>query len=104
MGKRGDFALSNFCKAKANRCEAPQSPAAVVCNQKEHPMKTILLLHDEATRPMRLLENPAPIVRLCETEAVAGCNCDRWGHPCPRCVTHGIQPKADLPISFTVQK
>jgi hypothetical protein len=18
-----------------------------------------------------------------ETEAVAGCNCDRWGHPCP---------------------
>ena len=51
-------------------------------------MKTNLLLQDEATRPMQLLQNAMPAkVRLRETgTAVAGCNCDRWGHPCPSCV------------------
>ena len=67
-------------------------------------MKTILLLHDEATRPMWLLENPAPIVRLCETEPVAGCNCDRWGHPCPSCVERVVEPKPELPISVLTMK
>jgi len=67
-------------------------------------MKTILLLHDEATRPMRLLENMAPIVRLCETEVVAGCNCDRWGHPCPGCAERVVEPKAELPISVPAMK
>ena len=50
-------------------------------------MKTILLLHDEATQPTQLLRNALPAkVLVRETEAVAGCNCDRWGHPCPGCV------------------
>ena len=50
-------------------------------------MKTILLLHDEATQPTQLLRNALPAkVPVRETEAVAGCNCDRWGHPCPGCV------------------
>ncbi len=49
-------------------------------------MKTILLLHDEAT-PTQLLQNALPTkVPGRESEAVAGCNCDRWGHPCPGCV------------------
>ena len=52
-------------------------------------MKTILLLHDEARRPRQLLRNAVPAkVPLRKTEAVAGCNCDRWGHPCPRRVEH----------------
>ena len=47
-------------------------------------MKTILLLHDE---PTQLLRNALPAkFPIRETEAVAGCNCDRWGHPCPGCV------------------
>jgi hypothetical protein len=69
-------------------------------------MKTNLLLHDEATRPMQLLQNAMPAkVRLRETEtAVAGCNCDRWGHPCPSCAERIVQPKADLPISLRTMK
>jgi hypothetical protein len=50
-------------------------------------MKTTRLLNDE-TRPAKLmLRNIATtkvIVR--EAEAVAGCNCDRWDHPCAGCV------------------
>ena len=50
-------------------------------------MKTILLLHDEATQPKQLLRNALPAkVPFRETEAVAGCNCDRWGHPCAGCL------------------
>jgi hypothetical protein len=45
-------------------------------------MKTILLLHDEARQPTQLLRNALPTKAPGrETEAVAGCNCDRWGHP-----------------------
>jgi hypothetical protein len=52
-------------------------------------MKTILLLHDEARRSVQLLQNAVPAkVPLREIEAVAGCDCDRWGHPCrARCST-----------------
>ena len=50
-------------------------------------MKTILLLHDETRRPTQLLRNALPAkVAIRETETVASCNCDRWGHPCPGCV------------------
>ena len=47
-------------------------------------MKTILLLRDEARPPTQLLRNALPSkLPVREAEAVAGCNCDRWGHPCP---------------------
>jgi len=50
-------------------------------------MKTILLLHDEAKQPTKLLQNALPAkFPVREIEAVAGCNCDRWGHPFPGCV------------------
>ena len=68
-------------------------------------MKTILLLHDEATQPTQLLRNALPAkARVRETEAVAGCNCDRWGHPCPGCVNHDIAPKAETPVSSPVKQ
>jgi len=68
-------------------------------------MKTILLLHDEATQPTQLLRNALPAkARVRETEAVAGCNCDRWGHPCPGCVNHDIVPKAETPVSSPVKQ
>jgi hypothetical protein len=63
-------------------------------------MKTTLLLNDE-TRPAKLmLQNIARTkVILREAVAVAGCNCDRWGHPCPACDERKVQPKPELPIS-----
>ena len=69
-------------------------------------MKTILLLHDEATQPKQLLRNALPDkVPVRETEAVAGCNCDRWGHPCPGCVERiVVQPMPELPISMPTKK
>jgi len=63
-------------------------------------MKTILLLHNEATRPAQLLQDTVPAkAPFRETKAVANCNCDRWGHPCPGCVEHIVQPEAEFPIS-----
>jgi len=69
-------------------------------------MKTILLLHDEARRPTRLLQNAVPArVPIREIETVARCNCDRWGHPCPGCVERVVvQPKPELPISMPTKK
>jgi hypothetical protein len=64
-------------------------------------MKTILLLHDEATQPTQLLPAKFPVR---ETEAVAGCNCDRWGHPCPGCVERVAQPAPELRISMPTKK
>jgi hypothetical protein len=59
----------------------------------------ILLLDKQTTSPTQLLENAVPNVRVRETEALAGCNCDRWGHPCPRCSDATVQPKPKVPIS-----
>jgi hypothetical protein len=69
-------------------------------------MKTILLLHDEATRPTQLLRNALPAkFPVRETEAVAGCNCDRWGHPCPGCVERiVVQSIPEIPISIPAKK
>jgi hypothetical protein len=39
-----------------------------------------------------------------ETEAVAGCNCDRWGHPCPSCDEREVQMKAQVPISSPAKR
>ena len=68
-------------------------------------MKGILLLHDEATQPTRLLRNALPSkIPVRETEAVAGFNCDRWGHPYPGCVERIAQPAPELPISMLTKK
>ena len=68
-------------------------------------MKTILLLHDEATQPKQLLRNALPDkVPVRETEAVAGCNCDRWGHPFLGCVERVAQPILEVPISMRTKK
>ena len=68
-------------------------------------MKRILLLQDEATQPKQLLRNMLPAkVPVRETEAVAACNCDRWGHPCPGCGERIAQPAPELPISMPMKK
>jgi len=61
-------------------------------------MKTILFLNDETAQARLLLQNPVPAkVKLFVNEAVAGCNCDRWGHPCPNCVERNVEPTTSLP-------
>ena len=68
-------------------------------------MKKILLLHDEARQPTQLLRNALPAkFPVRETAAVAACNCDRWGHPCPGCVERIAQPAEELPISMPMKK
>jgi hypothetical protein len=63
-------------------------------------MKTTLLLNDESRPAKLMLQNVAPTnVTRRETLAVAGCNCDRWGHPCPSCIESTIQPMPELSIS-----
>jgi hypothetical protein len=68
-------------------------------------MKTILLLHDEAKQPTQLLRNTLPAkFPVPETETVAACNCDRWGHPCSGCVERVAQPAPELLISMPTKK
>jgi hypothetical protein len=62
-------------------------------------MKKILFLNDETAHPTQLLQDAVgTAIPGRDTEAVAGCNCDRWGHPCPGCVDRIVQPTAKLPI------
>lgn len=54
-------------------------------------MKTTLLLTDEAQTSRLMLKDVAfDELRVRDTEPHPGCNCDRWGHPCPGCVDRDI--------------
>jgi hypothetical protein len=60
-------------------------------------MKPILLLNDEPeTVRLMLGEVTSGGVAVRESEARAGCNCDRWGHPCPGCVDRNVPPEATI--------
>lgn len=66
-------------------------------------MKTTLLLADEAETTRLMLKDIAfeqSPVR--ETNAHAGCNCDRWGHPCAGCVNRVIS-NAETPVHHQSQ-
>jgi len=64
-------------------------------------MKMTLFLNDETVQTRLLLENTASTeVSQCETESVAGCNCDRWGHPCPGHGHPTVELKAERPFSL----
>ena len=68
-------------------------------------MKATLLLNDESETARLMLKDVAfDLVKVRETEAVAGCNCDRWGHPCPRCDEREVQMKAQVPISSPAKR
>jgi hypothetical protein len=63
-------------------------------------MKTILLLNDKSGSGKPKLQNLAGTkVTARASEGSPGCNCDRWGHPCPGCVERNVQPNAALPVS-----
>ena len=66
-------------------------------------MKTTLFLDDETVQAKLLLDNPAPTeAPVHETEAVAGCNCDRWGHPCPGWGHSNVELKGERPFFITL--
>ena len=68
-------------------------------------MKTTLLLTDETERTRLMLKHVAfDGLALRDTEAHAGCNCDRWGHPFPGCVDRDMIPKAKTPVSSPVKQ
>ena len=59
-------------------------------------MKTTPLLSDEPETAGLLLKEVAfDKLPVRESEARAGCNCDRWGHPYPECVERNIRPEAE---------
>lgn len=64
-------------------------------------MKPILLLKNETLARERLVKAADTLeIPTGETEAVAGCNCDRWGHPYPGCVHRVVEAEAHFPISI----
>ena len=60
-------------------------------------MKPILLLNDK-TEIVRLMLEQVTSGGMAEheSEACAGCNCDRWGHPCMGVSTPKNQTKSTL--------
>ena len=67
-------------------------------------MKPTLLLSDEPETVMLMLRNvTSGDVAVPESGARAGCNCDRWGHPCRGCLEHNKRERADAPISSAIK-
>ena len=68
-------------------------------------MKPTLLLSDEAKKTRLMLKDGAfAELPVRDTEAHLGCNCDRWGHPCPGCVNRDIVPGAETLASSSVKQ
>jgi hypothetical protein len=68
-------------------------------------MEPTLLLNDEPdTVRLMLKEVTSGGVAVRESEWRAGCNCDRWGHPCPGRVERNIRPKVETPIASSVKQ
>ena len=68
-------------------------------------MKATLLLNDEGAAARLMLQNIRPSKGvLSDNYAVAGCNCDRWGHPCRGCDEREVQMKAQVPISSPAKR
>ena len=68
-------------------------------------MKANLLLTDEAEITRLMLKDVAfDELAMRDSEAHAGCNCDRWGHPCPDYVEHNVQVQPNLSTSGPAKK
>ena len=68
-------------------------------------MKTTLLLDDETETTGLMLKDVAfDELPARDAEAHVGCNCDRWGHPCPGCVNRDIASGAETPASSSVKQ
>jgi len=62
-------------------------------------MKTNLFVKNGKVRVRLRLKNAMPAkVTAREPEVAAGCNCDRWGHPCPGCVHQVVEPETHVSV------
>jgi hypothetical protein len=68
-------------------------------------MRSTLLL-DDGPETVRLMLKEVTLSDLAvgKREARAGCNCDRWGHPCPECINYPIVPEAETSLSSPVNQ
>ena len=64
-------------------------------------MKTTLLERKPAGLVLKEVRSVAPVG---ESEARAGCNCDRWGHACPGRDKRNIPTETDTTISSIVKQ
>jgi hypothetical protein len=68
-------------------------------------MKTTLLLNDEPKTTRLLLKEVAFAESAArESACLAGCNCDRWGHPCSGCVERTIRTEEETPSHHQSQR
>jgi len=59
-------------------------------------MKPTQVLNEKSqTVRLMLKDVTSRVVAVRETEVHAGCNCDRWGHPCPGCLDRKEQAEGD---------
>jgi hypothetical protein len=95
----------NFCKAKANKRPVAANGRPSFGRSRSDSMKSTLLLTNEAETTRLMLKNVAfDELAARNTETHAGCNCDRWGHPCPGCIDRDIVPRAKTPVSSPVKQ
>jgi len=66
--------------------------AAIAFNRtRSDSIKTNLLLTNEAETTRLMLKDVAfAELAMRDSGAHAGCNCDRWGHPCPGCINRVV--------------
>jgi hypothetical protein len=68
-------------------------------------MKPTLLLSDEAETTRLMLKDVAfAELPVGDIEPHVGCNCDRWGHPCPGCVNHDTAPATETSVSPSIKQ
>jgi hypothetical protein len=94
-----------FAKQNPTNAQSPTSRRNTFENSRSDSMKPTLLLNDEPEIVRLILEEvTSDGMAVRENEARAGCNCDRWGHPCSGCVDRDIVPKAETPVSSPVKQ
>jgi hypothetical protein len=79
-------------QSKTQQMHSRAAAAAVAFNStRSDSMKANLLLTDEAEITRLMLKDVAfDELAMRDSEAHAGCNCDRWGHPCPGCLNRVV--------------
>src|SRR5262249_9190618 len=97
---------TQFLQSKTQQMHSRAVAAAITLNRtRSDSMKAALFLTDEAEIMRLMLKNVAfDELPVRDTEAHAGCNCDRWGHPCPGCLGRGIVPEAETSVSSPVKQ
>jgi hypothetical protein len=68
-------------------------------------MKMTPLLSDKPETASLMLKGVASgELQVRQSQERAGCNCDRWGHPCSGCVEHKIRPEPGSAISSKIKR